>query len=104
MRALILPIALVLGMLLGGGAARACQSDSDCTAGSQCQVQQGRVDGVCVNDASPPPDDEQETVETPPIDDDSNDGRACQTHQDCGVGGRCVKAPGASAGSCAGGM
>ncbi len=104
MRALVLSIGLLLGVTLGGGTAVACQTDSDCDAGSSCQIQDGRIDGVCVNDAAPPPDDEQETVETPPIDDDSNAGDACQTSRDCGVGGRCVKQPGATAGTCTGGM
>jgi hypothetical protein len=104
MRVLILSTVLILGMAFGSGAAIACQTNSDCDTGSHCQIADGRIDGVCVNDAAPPPDDEQETVETPPIDDDGNDGNACQTSQDCGVGGRCVKQPGATSGVCAGGM
>jgi len=103
MRAWVLSIVLVLGVALAGDAV-ACQSTSDCEEGSHCAIQAGRMDGVCVNDTPNPPIDQQETVETPPIDDDSNDGNACQTHEDCGVGGRCLKQPGSTTGVCAGGM
>jgi hypothetical protein len=98
MRALILSILVVLGMAFGAGEAIACQQDSDCDAGSHCVIQDGRNDGICVNDTPNAPIDEQQTVETPPIDDDGNDGGGCRTHEDCGVGGRCVQ------GACKGGM
>ncbi len=104
MRVRKLSILLIVGLAFGGRAALACQADADCDPGSHCQIAAGRVEGVCVNDAAPAPGDEQETVETPPIDDDSKDGIACQTSDDCGVGGRCVKQPGATSGTCAGGM
>lgn len=103
MRALMLAIALGLAVAPGGDAS-ACQEDADCGPGSRCERPQGRIDGVCVDDAPPPAIDEQETVESPPIDDDAADGAPCQTHEDCGVGGRCVRQPGAAAGTCAGGM
>ena len=104
MRARTISIIVALGVAYGGGTAIACQSDGDCDPGSHCVIQDGRADGVCVNDAPAPGVDEQQTIETPPVDDTPDDGATCQTHQDCGVGGRCVKQPGATTGVCAGGM
>lgn len=98
MKLRILSILIMLGVALGASDAIACQQDSDCEAGSHCEIPSGRLDGLCVNDTPVAPIDEQETLETPPIDDDSNDGGACRTHEDCGVGGRCVN------GACSGGM
>jgi hypothetical protein len=98
MRAWMLLVVLLFGVLFGAVDAIACQHDFDCDQGSHCVIQDGRNDGVCVNDTPNAPIDEQETVETPPIDDDSEDGAACRTHEDCGVGGRCVN------GVCKGGM
>ena len=104
MRGLILSIAVVLGVALGAGDAIACQYNADCAEGSHCERQDGRMDGVCVNDIAPTPIDEQETVETPTIDDDGQAGNECVSSDECGVGGRCVKAPGAISGVCMGGM
>jgi hypothetical protein len=98
MRALFLSLTVVLGMLLAAEA-MACEANADCEPGTHCQIDAGRRVGVCVNDAAATPD-ERETIETPPIDGDDGAGQPCTTHEDCGVGGRCVKQPGAQSGTC----
>jgi len=104
MRALALLFVLVLALVLGSGTSLACQTNSDCEIGSHCEIPAGQLDGACVNDVAPAPIDEQETVETPPIDDDADEGNECVSSDECGVGGRCVKQPGAVSGVCTGGM
>lgn len=103
MRSLVMIFVLLFGVGIAADA-RACQSDDDCDPGSHCEIGVGRDIGVCVNDAPPPPDDEQETVETPDLDANDTGGQSCTRHEDCGVGGRCVKPGGAITGTCAGGM
>jgi hypothetical protein len=104
MRGLMLSIAMAIGVAFGAGDVSACQSNADCDQGSHCETQQGMLDGVCVNDVAPTPIDEQETVETPTIDDDGPPGNECVSSDECGVGGRCVKPAGAISGFCTGGM
>ena len=102
MRALLFSLTMTLGVLLASET-MACEADSDCEPGTHCQIDQGHRIGVCVNDVAATPD-ERETIETPPIDGSDDAGNPCTTHEDCGVGGRCVKQPGAESGICRNGM
>jgi len=98
MRALLFSIALVLGLALAAEAV-ACEADSDCEPGTHCQIEPGRKVGVCVNDVAPTPP-QRDTIETPPVGDGAGAGKSCKTHEDCGVGGRCVKPDRAATGVC----
>lgn len=95
MRNTILAVAVFFG-----GAALACQFNTDCEVGSRCVKSAGQLYGVCMGGMAP-----GNSGDKVPVHEQSGDntGKTCSFNVDCGAGGTCLKESGQLQGVCMGG-
>ena len=76
-----------------------CQFDTDCSVGSKCLKQSGKLEGICAAGMQPGNDYDKKPYRDP-LDISKKVGNTCSFDVDCGVGNRCVKQSGQIKGVC----
>ena len=97
MKAMIICIALFVS--LASVSAFSCQFDTDCSVGSKCLKQSGKLEGICAAGMQPGNDYDKKPYRDQ-LDITKKVGNTCSFDTDCGVGNRCVKQSGYIKGVC----
>jgi hypothetical protein len=77
----------------------ACQFDTDCSVGSKCLKQSGKLKGMCVAGMNPGNNNDRNPYRNP-LDISQKRGNTCSFDTDCGVGNMCAKGNGQIKGTC----
>ena len=83
-------ILIALSMSLYSTPSFACRSDTDCSVGSKCQIQRGKLKGMCSSGMNQVNDYNRSTYRDP-RDIFGSSGDACTLDVDCGAGKYCAK-------------
>jgi hypothetical protein len=92
-------VVLTVLILSVATASLACQFDLDCSIGSKCLKQTGKLEGVCVTGTNPGNDNDKKPYRDP-LDISKKVGDTCSFDLDCGIGNYCAKESGSLKGVC----